>query len=169
MRERNEEIIRSGFQKLEQMGCKIHRFKDGDYQIPTKYDLSFLPRNYMKGVTRELRVLEDYIKMPAIEDWFVLHSERVAWLNGLDQEAKSAAQHNRLTGNEINIIFLVLMNLSEKCFKSNPDLKVSILNLQEKLEDELPENGPQRKFTPQYADRVSEVALTVLKMFEKKS
>lgn len=166
MKERNEEIIRSGLQKLEQMGCEIHYFRDGEYEIPKEHDLSLVPERSRRNLLNTLHALEEYIRMPAIVDNFIDHSKRRDWYSTLGKDVYLASQNNRLRGNKINNVFLAFVLLEDKYFQNIPQVRNALVKIEEDSEKCNPHL--KERNTLEYADAVAEASLKVLQMFEKK-
>ena len=153
------------FRELERLGCKIHWFKDGHFEIPTHFELSPFVQERKDQALEFLQMLKRYVEKPAIEDWFDDHSQRRKWWGDLSPEFQRVYDQNRLRGNTIFVVFHAMDFLVHYLDPGDSRAK-KIQEVRDNLEDKLPTRTPGGyNFTVQYADQVADSAIDVLNLF----
>ena len=157
-------VNKSAFEELEKLGCEIHWFKDGDFEIPQKLDFSSFPSERKDNATRALGVLISYIRSPAIVDQFENHTQRRRWRATLGPELSEVVRHDRLRGNNTGAVFEYIRFISE--WIASEDLRVGNIRA---ILDQLRLNYPiSSDNTPlEFADLVAGSAFDVLNMFSE--
>jgi len=148
--------------ELENMGCKIHWFKDGDFKIPKPFDTFSFPESKRSDALKILILLSEYVQHPAIEDWIDDHLERRKWRNEIDPQLSGVYDMNRLRGGEISAVFIGLEMLNDwLCPKDSKKRQIRAILGQVKLV----KSSAGEKNTLEYVDFLTASVLDVLNFF----
>ena len=145
---------------LENMGCKIHWLRDGDFETPEIFDLSHFLETKRKGALRAITFLASFVQSPAIEDWFEDHLERRKWRHEINPILSKAYERNRLRGNNISVVRGCLGLLKDSMNSENRQR-----NRFGEIFEQIPRKSSKEETTVEYADRVAELVLEVLQLF----
>jgi hypothetical protein len=149
---------------LEHMGCKVHWFRDGDFETPEVFDLSHFLETERENALKAITFLANFVRSPAIEDWFEDHLERREWRFEINPTLSKAYEGNRLRGNNISVVRGCLELLK---YSINPESKQR--DRLGEIFEQIPQKSSKEETTVGFADQIAELALNALQLFADNS
>ena len=166
LQERKEYKI---YEQMECLGLRLHWFRNGDYEIPTSYNLEGFNRRDKTIIKRSLNSLIDFLRTPSLEDWFDKHHERVLWYGKLDvsKSFDRLLSKNRLRANEWGLALFHLDEMIEVLLVKNDERGYKI-STELKYFRKLVKGEGDGKTSLDFVEKISECAYKTLWMFGRK-
>jgi hypothetical protein len=157
------------YQQMELLGLKIHWFRNGDFEIPTSYNLEGFNRSEKAIVRRSLNTLIGFVNMPSIEDWFDNHHQRVIWYGQLDvsKSFDRLLNENRLRVNKWGLALWQLDEIFKVLDIRGDERRYEIFDRLEYFRSCMETEGGG-KTSLEFAEEISECAYQTLWMFGRK-